>query len=161
MGQRRDKLWLALLGWEGNTDGWAFSPSEAENAAERPQLYVEWLPADVAFASFRQGVGGYSGTVDTRLLQSNADGDYSAATTIWSDAADADADNESQILMRFDDFIGNGLDQVPPGATIYAAVLDLATIGSSATGDGAASTRCSIPGRHRHVEHVERWRAGG
>ncbi len=126
----------AMIGWNGNTDGWAFSPSEAANPLDRPQLYVQWIPGDVSSASFRQGVNGYTGTVDTYLLQNQPNTDHSNTTRLWSDAADNN--NENQILLRFEDIIGNGLAQIPPGAVIHAAVLDLASIGSNATGDGGS-----------------------
>ncbi len=123
-----------MVGWPDRTDGWAFSPSEADSIADRPRLYVEWIPSDVESVSFRDGEDGYTGTVDTRLLQSGASTDYSTGTVIWTDAANAS--NESQFLLRFEDIIGNGASQIPAGATIVAAVLDLATIGGDATGDG-------------------------
>lgn len=129
-----DNFGWAMLGWSGNTDGWAFSPSEANASANRPLLLVEWLPGDVASQSFRQGVDGYTGAVDTRLVQSTATTNYAASTPIWSDAADAA--NESQFLMRFEEMIGNGLKQIPTGSTIHAAVLTLSGVDADAMGDG-------------------------
>jgi hypothetical protein len=87
--------------------------------------------------SFRQGVDGYAGAVDTRLYESFPDTDYSAATSVWTDYADA-SNLDSQFLLRFDDIIGNGVSQVPFGATIHAAVLTLASVDSSAQGDGGS-----------------------
>ena len=72
-------------------------------------------------ATFQQGVDGYEATVDTEI--------WALATTTILDAnpnASSDANNdggESQVLMRFDEIIGNGEKQVPPGATIHSAKL--------------------------------------
>jgi hypothetical protein len=71
--------------------------------------------------SFRQGVDGYRGTIDTEIW-------LLANTTILESNinATADANNdggESQVLMRFDDIIGPQAGRVPPRATIHAAKL--------------------------------------
>lgn len=71
--------------------------------------------------SFRQGVDGYQGVVDTEIWAL-------AATTILESNpnASSDANNdggESQVLMRFDDIIGLGARQVPPRATLHSAKL--------------------------------------
>lgn len=72
-------------------------------------------------ASFRNGVNGYSGTVDSEIWAL-------APTTILAANGNAsvDADNdggESQVLLRFDDIIGNGKGMVPPNAVIHSARL--------------------------------------
>jgi hypothetical protein len=41
------------------------------------------------------------------------------------------------VLIRFDDIFGGLPNQIPPGARIEAAVLDLASLGNDAVGDGA------------------------
>jgi hypothetical protein len=74
-----------------------------------------------ARASFQQGANDYAGTVDTEvwalapntILESNPN-------------ASSDANNdggESQVLLRFDDIIGNNPGQVPPDAAIHSARL--------------------------------------
>ncbi len=62
-----------LCGFEGNTDGRAFSPSETSSSDERPLLSVECIPADVQTASFQQSdnFDEYQGAHDTMLLQSD------------------------------------------------------------------------------------------
>jgi hypothetical protein len=71
--------------------------------------------------SFRQGVDGYSGTVDTEIWA------LAVNTILESNPnASSDADNdggESQVLLRFDDIIGPESGRIPRGATIYSAKL--------------------------------------
>lgn len=78
-------------------------------------------PQQFRTVSFQNGVGGYSGTVDTEI--------WAVAPTTIIDTnpnVTADANNdggESQILMRFDGVVGSGPNQVPPGAYVKSAKL--------------------------------------
>src|SRR4029079_16865883 len=56
--------WSAAFGFTNN-DGTTISPGEAAIEDDRPRLRVLWVPAGTASASFRQGVNGYTGAVDT------------------------------------------------------------------------------------------------
>ncbi|HPM81731.1 MAG TPA: DNRLRE domain-containing protein, partial [Candidatus Anammoximicrobium sp.] len=132
----------AFLPWPNGTDGWAFSPSEATNPADRPLLRVEWLPPDAGEVSFQQGVGGYTGTVDTQVQQNAASTNYATAPTLWSDA---DAGAQSQILLRFENLAGSAAGQIPLGSTIHAAVLRLAATESYGTGDGGKFHPLLVP----------------
>jgi hypothetical protein len=131
-----DNFGWAILPWNGGTDGMAISPSESADPAVRPTLVVNWVPADTMMATFQDGGTGYTGTVDTRLVAGNADGDYSTDTTLWSDADGDDPWITSQFLLRFDYLIGEAMSQVPAGATIHAAVLETASVASNSVGDG-------------------------
>lgn len=90
----------------------------------------------MATVTFRQGVGGYAGTWDTRLLQADPTTDYGSATII---SADLDRDKEQQALLLFLDIFGSGPGQIPNGATITSATLTLNT--TSASIQGAALHR--------------------
>jgi hypothetical protein len=126
----------AIIGWPLRTDGTGFSPSEAADTTLRPRLRVKWIEPNYASASFRQGVNDYTGTRDTNLRQAAPDvpayGDLGLASD-WNDAGNT---NLTQALLRFDDIIGGGTNQIPPGALIHAAVLELSSFGSDAMGDG-------------------------
>ena len=123
------------------TNSTSFSPSEAANVADRPRLRVAWLPKDSAtVASYRQGVNDYLSVVDTRIREfaANANTDYSTTASVFVDAVASGTDpNQDQVLIRFDDIFGSNPNQIPPGAHIEAAVLDLASLGNDAVGDGA------------------------
>lgn len=70
---------------------------------------------------FQQGVNKYEGTVDTEI--------WALAPTTLLDKngnASTDANNdggESQVVMRFDDIIGDKESQVPPGSSVVSAKL--------------------------------------
>lgn len=83
--------------------------------------FTHGTPPAKRTATFRTGVDGYKGTVDTEI--------WALATTTILDGnpnASSDADNdggESQVLMRFDDIIGDQSRQIPAGATVHSARL--------------------------------------
>ena len=72
-------------------------------------------------ALFRNGVNGYSGTIDSEI--------WALAPTTILDGngnASADADNdggESQVLLRFNNIVGSENGQVPPNAVVHSAKL--------------------------------------
>jgi hypothetical protein len=71
--------------------------------------------------TFQNGVGGYTGTVDTEIwaLAPNTIIDTNPNVT-----TDANNDGgESQILMRFDGVVGDKPGQVPPKASVHSAKL--------------------------------------
>ena len=131
--------WL-IQGWQGRADGWGFTASEDDIASNRPKLEVEWVPATIASASYRNGENGYSGTNDTTLSAANPTVDNSASATVQLGVDFNDqllpASNETQMLIRFDGINGSLAGQVPSGALVHSAVLTLASTVSNAPGDG-------------------------
>ncbi len=132
--------WL-IKGFDTRTDGWAFSASESVNALDRPRLEIDWVPASVASTSFRDGDNGYGGTQDTAILENTPDGGSPTSSNVFVDANDPGSTNNSQVLLRFDDIIGGVTGQIPAGALIHAAYLDLASTQSNAEGDGGTFHR--------------------
>jgi hypothetical protein len=127
--------WL-MQGWEARPDGWGFLASETANPAERPKLEIEWLPASITSTSFREGVGGYTGNVDTALTEATPTVNNSAATTMNVDFNDVGATNNGQVLMRFDNITGASVGQIPAGALVHSAALMLSNTTGNAQGDG-------------------------
>ncbi len=125
-----------MKGWTLMTDGTAFSPSETPNISNRPRLRVLWLDQGFSSASFRQGVDNYTNTADTNLRQATPDVNYVADVTAFSDYHDAGGTNTTESLLRFDNIIGGGTNQIPPGSLIHAAVLELPSVGNSCMGNG-------------------------
>ena len=123
-------------GWTLMTDGTGFSPSEAANVSLRPRLRVLWLDQGFSTASFRQGVNGYTNAADTNLRQATPDVNYVADATAFSDYHDAGNTNTTESLLRFDNLIGGGTNQIPPGSRIEAAMLELPSVGNSCMGNG-------------------------
>ncbi|WP_145391305.1 cadherin-like domain-containing protein [Stieleria neptunia] len=85
--------------------------------------------------SFREGVGGYTGTQDTSFNGDSPDTSYGNDASI---AVDDDHANgfESVGLIQFDSLFGNGPGQIPLGSTIVSASL---TINGVTTGDAAGT----------------------
>lgn len=126
----------AMVGWTTNANGTAFIPSQSTNLTARPRLRVKWLPAGTALASFRQGVNGYAHAQDTRIRENAPDADASAVTSMYVDAGVTSTTDPEQILLRFDNILGLATNQVPPGARVEVAVLDLASVVGNASGAG-------------------------
>jgi hypothetical protein len=126
-----------MPGWVGNGDGTTVSPSEAVTISDRPRLRVLWLPPVVTNAFFRQNVDNYTNAMDTRIRLNAPDTEFSTVTGVFVDyQVTGSTQNEEQVMIRFDNIIGIETNQIPFGATIHAAMLDLgATIGN-AMGDG-------------------------
>ena len=125
-----------MRGWTLMTDGTAFSPSETPNISNRPRLRVLWLDQGFSTASFRQGVNGYTNAADTNLRQATPNVNYVADATAFSDYHDAGNTNTTESLLRFDNLIGGGTNQIPRGSRIEAAVLELPSVGNSCMGNG-------------------------
>jgi hypothetical protein len=116
----------------------AFAPSEATNIVERPSLRVLWVPTGTSVANFRYGVNGYTNAVDTRVRGgASADVEFSTVNIMFPDyEVTSEALDEEHVLLRFDDIVGPGPNQVPLGATIHAAMLDLAALFGNSPGHG-------------------------
>jgi hypothetical protein len=72
-----------------------------------------------ASITFRQGLDGYAGTVDTMLSQANPNTNYNSDTTAIVDGDFSGA--ASQALIRFNDLFGPGA--IPSGAQVDSAQL--------------------------------------
>ena len=90
-------------------------PLCAQSTTASPQ------PESTRTYEFQQGVNNYEGAVDTEI--------WALAPTTLLDKngnASTDANNdggESQVVMRFDDIIGDKELQVPPGSSVVSAKL--------------------------------------
>jgi Calx-beta domain len=81
--------------------------------------------------TFRQGVNGYTGTVDTMLQQNSPSVNSGSATVLGIDQGTG---SEVQGLLGFDNLFGTGPGQIPPGAIITSASLTLRTTSGSVQG---------------------------
>lgn len=89
--------------------------------------------AVVSKTTFQSGVNGYTGTKDTYIDGSNTTTAHTSDTVLVVDGSPV-----NQALVRFDNIIGNGVGQVPVGATIVSAKLKILT--GSTSGDGSLSS---------------------
>jgi hypothetical protein len=96
--------------------------------------------AQVVKTSFQNGAGGYSGTFDRTISTpspngSNVETDGSTVASYYMDGYSPDDDDadinpespDTQNLIRFDNIIGPGANQIPTNATILDAKLTLTT----------------------------------
>jgi VCBS repeat-containing protein len=85
-----------------------------------------------------RGFGVYSGARDIALSQSSPNSSFpigaNATEGLLVDWPDDGATNKSQVLLRFEDLIGNALGQIPSDAIITSASL---FVNTNNTGDGA------------------------
>jgi len=77
----------------------------------------------LATVTFQEGVNGYTGTQDTYLEMLSGGTNNGAKTSMVAGRALTQA--ESQVLIRFDNIIGTGPGQIPPGSVITSVSLNL------------------------------------
>jgi hypothetical protein len=82
--------------------------------------------------TYQQGIGGYTGTVDTELDSGSPTTDKSANTSIVVDLDDGSG--EAQGLIRFDNIFGTAAGQIPLGVQITSASLTV-EVTSATTGN--------------------------
>ncbi len=94
-------------------------------ARRRTNLSIEPLEARHLLASvtFQHGVGGYEGQQDTVIFSLDRDTNFGTEGHISSDQQDFN--NVRQGLLKFSDIFGNQPGQIPFGATINSAILDV------------------------------------
>ena len=80
--------------------------------------------------SFRDGVGGYTGTQDTYLAEATPAAPQGALDN-WRWDTENPAPSREFGLIRFDGIVGAGVGQIPPGAHIASATLTLNVSNSS------------------------------
>ena len=74
--------------------------------------------------SFRERVDGYSGTVDTSVEENDQERDIGGSRAVLADGGlSGENPDGTWPLMRFDDIIGTGPGQVPPGTQIQSAII--------------------------------------
>jgi hypothetical protein len=82
-------------------------------------------------ATFRQGDGDYTSAADTTLREANPNLPLGNLDTVEWDGDDAGSGDVDIALIRFDDVFGDEAGQVPPGAKIQSASLEVVVIDAS------------------------------
>jgi len=135
-----------FIPWSNGGTQWRFRSCEAGVIANRPELVVHWATAAEAAtthvkASFQEGIGGYLGTVDTRLTSDNPNTSYAGDVNLRVAFAQAGS-GERQTLLRFDNLFGPAGGQIPVGSKVQLALL---TVNTTSAGDGAQFRRMLLP----------------
>lgn len=119
----------ALVPYANGSNGIFFDSSEATSAGSiRPQLILETTATPVTKVTFRNGLAGYMGTVDTQISAAAPTTSLAGKTTLTVDASVEDnspSGSDTQGLLRFENIIGSQVGQVPVGASVTSAVLKL------------------------------------
>jgi hypothetical protein len=105
-------------------------PTHAGSAAQVRSIVGPFVTdPNVVVATFRQGLNGYTGARDTQLWQETPDTSYATVQDLTSDLDTSTlAGNQvGQVLVRFDNLFGSGVNQIPANATIHSAKLLLNT----------------------------------
>lgn len=128
--------WM-IKNWEFFSNGTGFNACENTNSVNRPRLRVAWLPPGTQSASFREGVNTYTNTFDTRIREVEPTNNFAYTNNgYFVDFASTGTNDNEQVLIRFNNIFGNATNQVPYGALIHAAALDMVAIIGAAPGDG-------------------------
>ncbi len=100
---------------EANSGYYGYGPSVFMLQEESAQTTV----------TFQEGVGNYTGTVDTHIRQTAASTSHGNATSVEWDTEETagNANTQKFALIRFDNIFGSGAYQIPPGASIQSATL--------------------------------------
>ncbi|MDY6839027.1 MAG: DNRLRE domain-containing protein, partial [Thermodesulfobacteriota bacterium] len=78
-----------------------------------------------ATVTFQEGADGYAGTVDTHIMEAEADTAHGDLDSVeWDNDDPSGTGQYKYALLRFDDLFGSGPGQIPVGATIQSATLD-------------------------------------
>jgi hypothetical protein len=109
------------------------SPGMTTSTADEPE------PTGTS-VQFQQGSGGYAGVIDTFLYEGQPRANRANQKTLTVDSEERRG--EMQALVRFTDIFGDDAGQIPLGATILSATLELQT---TTAGDGATLHRMLQP----------------
>ncbi|WP_416137704.1 Ig-like domain-containing protein [Halomonas sp. HK25] len=122
-------------------DSFTYQASDGELESAPATVNVTVSPSIV---QFQQGQEGYAGVVDTELREEMPGTSQATSTTLEVDGFDTNGASGSnvQALLRFDNLFGGANEQIPLGATIHSATLELHTTNE---GDGARFHRMLQP----------------
>ena len=119
---------MSVAGVTGTAQGSAYSL--------RSTLGLTSPSATATTKTFQQGANSYTATVDGGIEKSVPTTSYASVTTMEIEQT---ATDESGLLIRFDQLVGTGTGQIPPGATITSATLRVAQLA-----DGSSSATASL-----------------
>jgi hypothetical protein len=112
------------------TDRFAYTIGDGRGGTATATVTITVLQS----TSFQQGTGGYGGSVDTILQQSAPTANNAAVTPLNVDGDDPSGSGQAvQTLLRFDNLFGTGAGQIPSGATLQSATLQLQVTNAGAS----------------------------
>ncbi len=100
--------------------------------------------ATLETATFQQGVGGYTGTLDTEIDSANPGTTLGSSVTLEADTVNSSG-GVSQGLLQFGDLFGTGPGRIPLGSTITSATLELNVTDATGASANVALHRMLTP----------------
>ncbi|KPJ74626.1 MAG: hypothetical protein AMJ54_16870, partial [Deltaproteobacteria bacterium SG8_13] len=99
------------------TKGYAMSAFKLEEIGDVPPVVPDTT-------TFQEGVNGYSGTVDTHIMEAEPDSSHGDLASVeWDNDDPSGSGQDKFALIRFDNLFGSGPGQIPVGSTIQSATL--------------------------------------
>ena len=125
---------------EGSNTALNDSVGAVHGVVQNGAAWVSGTPFTVVAApstvSFRDGVNGFTSTIDTHIRLAAPSTSHGLLTTFHWDTEDGGTPNSPKFgLLRFDNIFGSGPGQIPTGSTIQSATLTytVTDVGDSAT----------------------------
>ncbi len=85
---------------------------------------VTFVETNEATVTFQNGLSGYTGTVDTHIMEAEPTTDHGALESVeWDNDDPIGTGQYKYALIRFDDIFGSETGQIPLGAPIQSATL--------------------------------------
>src|SRR5690242_16084103 len=127
-------------------------------------LLLAIVPATCALAglntttvSFQQGANGYTSGFDRYIFQNPGGGVDGSTLTDFLLVPAGVANSEQQGLVRFDNIFGSNAGQIPLGAKIVDASLQLSTIGAVSTSTDQTNGPFGVAGLVAPFDSTTTW----
>ncbi len=122
--------------------------------------------ASAETVSFQEGVDGYAGTFQMRILSTTAGGGQMNESSVFldgfKDMAEPTADEPDRWeLLRFDNILGTGPGQIPLGATILSARLEFVTEPQAVHGAAESPGPIGLARMLKPSDSTSRWQTFG
>ena len=126
-----------IASWTGTTNN---SSTASTNTVTMPasahSASVIYAVGSQATITFKNGVSGYTGTVDTHIMEDEETTDHGALESVeWDNDDPSGTGLDKYALLRFDNIYGSGAGQIPLGATIQSATLRYVVFNTGAAAD--------------------------
>ncbi|WP_340268405.1 Ig-like domain-containing protein [Sphingobium mellinum] len=118
------------------SDAFTYTVSDGAGGTDQGNVNVTVAPSQsngpsAVSVTFSQGANGYSGNIDTMLKQDVSSTSYPNSFVLRSGL---ESGKNEQVLLKFGGLFGTGPGQIPVGAHIVSATLQLEATGASTNG---------------------------
>ena len=133
--QNGQAYYTPVAGYSG-ADAFTYTVSDGAGGTDQANVSVTIAPSQsntpvATSLTFSQGANGYAGAMDTMLKENVATTSYPDSFVLRSGL---ESGKDEQVLLKFGGLFGTGAGQIPVGAQIVSATLQLEATGSSTNG---------------------------